>query len=235
MLMKIAGMQKTSLIDYPEKLSCVIFTQGCNMNCGYCHNRALIYRQPKNGLIKETDVLSFLEKRRGLLDGVVVTGGEPTLQKDLSGFLEKVRNMGYKIKLDTNGTSPDVLLQLLDRGLLDYIAMDVKAPLCKYRQVCCSSVDPEKLSDSIGILKEGRTEYEFRTTYAPELNDKDLLEITGIIRGARRYVVQQYREVDKTEGTYTGKVERRNILKAIASEMRKSVNALQFRGEFGMI
>jgi pyruvate formate lyase activating enzyme len=233
--MKIAGLQKNSMVDFPGKISAVVFTQGCNMNCGYCHNRRLIGQCAQQDFVEVEDVLVFLEKRRGLLDGVVVSGGEPTLQKDLIPFFEKVRSMGYLTKLDTNGTNPGLLKQLIQSQLLDYVAMDVKAPLCKYRQVCCSMVDTQKIQESIDVLKEGRVEYEFRTTYTPELCDEDLMDITRTISGARRYVLQQYKEVDKSEGIYTGIVERRNLLEVITAEIKKSVGALQFRGEFGMI
>lgn len=233
--MKIAGLQKNSMVDYPGKLAAVVFTQGCNMNCGYCHNRCLIGSEQKHEVIDEEYVLSFLQKRRGLLDGVVVSGGEPTLQKDLEGFLARVRGMGYQLKLDTNGTHPELLRQIIDHDLVDYVAMDIKAPLCKYRQVCCSPVDTRKLCESITILKAGRVDYEFRTTYTPELNDDDLKDITHTIKGAQKYVLQQYREVDEKEGLYTGVVEKRSILRSIIEEMLGSVGALQFRGEFGKI
>lgn len=233
--MKIAGIQKNSMLDFPGKISAVVFTQGCNMNCGYCHNRRLIGPSTQQECIELVEVMAFLEKRRGLLDGVVISGGEPTLQKDLIPFLENVRGLGYLIKLDTNGTNPELLRALILSRLLDYIAMDIKAPLCKYRQVCCSGVDTEKLQQSIDLLKEGWVDYEFRTTYTPELSDEDLVDITRTIRGASRYVLQQYREVDKSRGVYTGVVERRNLLKVITEEIKKSVGALQFRGEFGMI
>ncbi len=233
--MKIAGLQKNSMVDYPGKISAVVFTQGCNMNCSYCHNRRLIGQSVKQAFIEEQEVLAFLDKRRGLLDGVVVTGGEPTLQFDLLPFFKKVRSMGYLTKLDTNGTNPGLLEQLIRNKLLDYVAMDVKAPLFKYGEVCCSRVDTQKLKESIAILKEGQVEYEFRTTYTPELSDEDLIDITLTINGARRYVLQQYKEVDTSEGVYTGVAERRKLLNAITTEIKKSVGTLQFRGEFGMI
>ncbi len=233
--MKIAGLQKNSMIDYPGNLSAVVFTQGCNMNCGYCHNRCLIGANSKNEIIEQHDVVAFLKKRCGLLDSVVVSGGEPTLQKDLPEFLEMVKGMGYKTKLDTNGTNPECLRLLIKNNLLDYVAMDMKAPLCKYRKVCCSQVDTQKLSESINILKEDMVKYEFRTTYTPELCEEDLIDISETIRGAQRYVLQQYREVDSNEGKYTGYVEKRNILKSITQELIKSVDALQFRGDFGFV
>jgi len=233
--MKIAGLQKNSMIDYPGNLSAVVFTQGCNMNCGYCHNRRLIGTSPCNQLLDKDYVIDFLKKRRGLLDGVVVSGGEPTLQQGLPEFLETVKSMGYKTKLDTNGTDPECLRLLIKNRLLDYVAMDIKAPLCEYWKVCCSKVDTGNLIESINILKMNMVEYEFRTTFTPQLSDRDLADICRTVRGARRYVLQQYREVDLTDGRYTGRVEKRNILKSIINELVNSVDTLQFRGDFGFV
>ncbi|MGI6623420.1 MAG: anaerobic ribonucleoside-triphosphate reductase activating protein [Clostridiaceae bacterium] len=233
--MRIAGLQKNSMVDFPGKISAVIFTQGCNMNCGYCHNRRLIKFTEENEVYDEDSVLAFLDKRRGLLDGVVISGGEPTLQKDLPCFIEQVKKMGFKTKLDTNGTDPGCLKTLIDSSLLDYVAMDIKAPLCKYGMVCCSPVNTEKLMESIEILKNAFIEYEFRTTYTPELNDDDLMDISRIIKGAKKYVLQQYKEVDVNEGNYTGYVEKRNILRKITAELMESVGVLQFRGDFVLI
>ena len=143
--------------------------------------------------------------------------------------------MGYKTKLDTNGTNPGLLRLMIKNKLLDYVAMDIKAPLCKYRKICCSPVDTRKLSESINILKGDTIAYEFRTTYTPELCDEDLMDISEMIKGAQRYVIQQYREVDSKEGKYTGCVEKRNILKSILQELIKRVDALQFRGDFGFV
>ena len=233
--MKIAGIQKNSTIDYPGNLSAVVFTQGCNMNCGYCHNRQLIETTNKDSIMDKDGIIAFLQKRRGLLDAVVVSGGEPTIQKDLPDFFRSVKAMGFKTKLDTNGTNPQSLKGLLDENLLDYVAMDIKAPLCKYKMVCCSSVNTENLSRSINILKNSNVEYEFRTTYTPELCDEDLINILDTIKGANKYVLQQYREVDINEGEYTGRVEKRNILKTIVAQLMSSVGSVQFRGEFGFI
>lgn len=232
--MRIAGLQKNSMVDYPEKLAAVVFTQGCNMNCGYCHNRCLIGFEHDGG-ISEEDVFAFLERRRGLLDAVVISGGEPTLQKDLPGFIRRARDMGFLIKLDTNGTNPDLLDSLIQQRLLDYVAMDIKAPFCKYRQVCCSPVNTGNLERSIEILQSGRVEYEFRTTYTPQLDQEDLLDIASCIRGARKFVVQQYREVDPTSGSYTGRVEKRSLYKSIHSDITGKVASIQFRGEFALV
>lgn len=233
--MKIAGINKNSTIDYPGNLSAVVFTQGCNMNCGYCHNRQLIGYTDTSNTVEEESVFAFLKIRRGLLDGVVVSGGEPTLQKDLGKFLEIVKAMGFKTKLDTNGTNPDCLKELLNKGLLDYVAMDIKAPLSKYKMVCRSPVNIENLSRSVELIKSGLVEYEFRTTYVPELCGEDLLDILSTIKGADKCILQQYKEVDIRDGKYTGRIEKRNILKDIVREFIKGVNTLQFRGEFEFV
>ena len=231
--MRISGLQKNSMVDYPEKLAAVVFTQGCNMNCGYCHNRCLIGYE-KNGGISEEDVFAFLERRQGLLDAVVISGGEPTLQRDLPRFIRRARKMGFLVKLDTNGTNP-ALEYLIGERLLDYVAMDVKAPFCKYRQVCCSPVNTEKLERSIGILQGGGVEYEFRTTFTPELDQEDLLNIAESIRGAKRYVVQQYREVDPESGAYTGRAGKRSLYRSTWADISKNVASIQFRGEFILV
>lgn len=232
--MRIAGLQKNSLVDYPEKLSAVVFTQGCNMNCGYCHNRCLIGYEQNGGLSSE-DVFAFLGRRRGLLDAVVISGGEPTLQRDLARFIRRVKDMGFLIKLDTNGTNPDLLESLIEQGMLDYVAMDIKAPFCKYRQVCCSPVNTERLERSIEILQRGGVEYEFRTTYTPQLDQEDLLDIAASIKGAKKYVVQQYREVDPTSGEYTGRAEKRSLYKSIWFDISRNVANIQFRGDFILV
>lgn len=192
--MRIAGLEKCSFVDYPGHLAAVVFTQGCNWNCFYCHNRSLVGPQQQMTLVEEPDVLSLLESRHGLLDGVVITGGEPTLQPDLPEFIRKVKAMGFKVKLDTNGTRPEVVSALLAEGLVDYVAMDLKAPLQKYETVCGTSVDLKAVSETIDLVMASGVEYEFRTTIVPQLDEKDVLDIAKRIQGARRFVLQQYRK-----------------------------------------
>lgn len=153
--MLIGGLQKSSLIDYPGKIAAVIFTQGCNFRCPYCHNPELVNgeRGTINGKCHEMAVLEFLKKRIGKLDGVVITGGEPTLHNNLPEFIKQIKNLGFAIKLDTNGTNPEMLKQLIDEKLIDYVAMDIKAPLDKYSEIVCTKVDTDKILKSIGILK----------------------------------------------------------------------------------
>lgn len=190
--MKISGLQKNSFVDYPGKISAVIFTPGCNMDCFYCHNRILLDSNCEK-LISCEDVLTFLENRKGFLDGVVVSGGEPTLQKGLLSFLTYVKGLGYPIKLDTNGTNPEVVKSCLDKGLVDYIAMDFKAPLHKYKDICRTDVELGNIVKSIDLIINSGINYEFRTTLAPGLNADDIVEIAEQIRGAKLYVLQRCR------------------------------------------
>lgn len=180
-------------MDWDGRICAVVFTQGCNLNCWYCHNRRLIARAPEDPLIPEDLVLNELERRRGFLDGVVFSGGEPTLQTDLPEFIERVRALGFPVKLDTNGTNPDVLAMLLSQGLLDYVAMDVKAPPEKLEFICGGIDEAAAIETSISLLLLSDIDYEFRTTVAPQLTHDDIMSIARSMRGARRYVLQQCR------------------------------------------
>lgn len=190
--MRIGGFQATSLVDYPGTVCAVIFTVGCNFRCPYCHNPELVFESPEK-IYTEKEVLAHLRSRTGVLPAVTVTGGEPTLQKNLLAFLRKIRRLRLKIKLDTNGTNPVMLREALEKNLLDYVAMDVKAPLSRYPEIVGSAVSREKIKESVAILLEGRVEYEFRTTIVrSQLTREDLAEMAKEIRGARRYYLQQF-------------------------------------------
>jgi len=190
--MKIGGLQKTSLLDYPEEISSIIWTVGCNYNCPFCYNKDLVNGKPSE--ISEDEILSFLEKRKKLIDGLVITGGEPFLQKDLADFCKKVKKIGYKIKIDTNGTFPDKLKELIDEKLIDYVAMDVKAPFKKYEDLAGKKVDSKTIKKSIKILMESGIDYEFKTTFIPDLLKKeDILEIAKELKGAKNYFLQQFK------------------------------------------
>ena len=191
--MKIVGIEKCSFVDYPGRMAAVFFTPGCNWNCYYCHNRRLIGEQGPHPWWDVESALALLEDRRGFLDGAVITGGEPTLQTGLADFIAQVRSKGYRVKLDTNGTRPAVLASLIDAGLLDYVAMDLKAPIEKYEAIVGVPVDHSAINHSIDLLLASQVEYEFRTTVVPQLSETDVLAIAHRIRGARRYVLQQYR------------------------------------------
>lgn len=184
--MIIGGLQKTSLLDFPEKIAAIVFTMGCNFRCGYCHNPELI-----NGGAKIEEVFEFLKTRQGKLDGVVITGGEPCLQKDLPEFIKQVKELGFAVKLDTNGSFPEMLEKVLPD--LDYVAMDIKAPLEKYSQIVNVDVDTSKILKSIEILKNGGVDYEFRTTVVKsQLSFEDFEKIGQLIQGAPRYYLQRF-------------------------------------------
>ncbi len=190
--MRIGGVQPSSFIDFPGTVSAVIFTVGCNFRCPYCHNPELVFESPDHELSGE-EVLSFLETRAGLLPAVTITGGEPTMQQDLLPFMRKVKRLGFRLKLDTNGTNPEVLREAIKEKLLDYVAMDVKAPLSKYARVVASAVNTRRIAESISILLEGAVEYEFRTTIVRSQLELADLEIIGQeIRGAKRYFLQKF-------------------------------------------
>lgn len=192
--MLIAGFQKTSFVDFPGKIAAVVFTPGCNMRCWYCHNRHILSGEIT--LIDEGEVMDYLRKRRGMIDAVVISGGEPTLQKELRDFIGQVRELGYLVKLDTNGTNPHTLAGLMSDGLLDYVAMDIKAPLSAYGTVTRTDDDMGAIRQSINLLINGSVEYEFRTTFAPGLTAEMIGELAGDIAGAKRYYLQQYRRVE---------------------------------------
>lgn len=192
MSFKLAGLQKTTFIDYPEKIACIVFTQGCNFRCGYCHNPELF--ENKEPVLSVPAFFEFLNKRKGKLDGVVITGGEPTLHgKDLIEFIKEVKLLGFLVKLDTNGTHPDVLQELLNENLLDYIAMDIKAPLAKYKTITQTDIDTKIIKKSIDMIMNSGVDYEFRTTIVKsQLSVEDLRQIGELIQGAKRYYMQKF-------------------------------------------
>ncbi len=189
--MLIAGFQKTSFVDFPGAIAAVVFTPYCNFDCVYCHNDHILGKDAP--LIDEEQVLSFLEKRKDVLQAVVVSGGEPTLQQGLETFLRRVRAMGYQTKLDTNGSKPQAVKALLSAALVDYVAMDVKAPLCKYAEIARTSVDVDAIQKSIAILRNGTVKHEFRLTFAPQLTKADAVEAAKLVRGCEAFYLQQYR------------------------------------------
>lgn len=191
--MLIGGFQKTSLLDYPEKISAIVFTQGCNFRCPYCHNPELLKNGSNTSEWSITSVLDFLKTRVGKLDGVVVTGGEPCLHKDLANFLREIKKLGFLIKLDTNGSNPDMLESLIKEKLVDYIAMDIKAPFKKYKNVAGVDVNVDDITKSINIVKSCGIDYEFRTTVLKSLlTVEDFEQIGKEISGAKRYYLQKF-------------------------------------------
>lgn len=192
--MLIKGIQKTTLLDYPGKIASIIFLAGCNFRCPYCQNPSLVNGYEELPTIPERDILEFLRGRREWLDGVCITGGEPTLHKDLPGFIAEVKKEGLLVKLDTNGSNPGMLERLLGEGLLDYIAMDIKAPLPKYASVAKVEVDLNKIQKSVELIRMSGLDYEFRTTVVPGLlGEEDITEITNWLKGSKKYYLQQFR------------------------------------------
>lgn len=192
--MRICGLQKLSLLDFPEKLAATVFTGGCNLRCPFCHNAPLVTRAGKCDEIPLNDFFSFLQSRKGKLDGVCITGGEPLLQAGLEDFILRIRDMGFLVKLDTNGCFPDKLRILIDDGVLDYVAMDVKNSLDKYAEtVGIPDFDTSPVLESISILKEGRVQYEFRTTLVKGLHTTDSVRALGrLLIGAEKYFLQNF-------------------------------------------
>lgn len=175
----IAGLQKMTLLDYPGKVACTVFLQGCNFRCPFCHNSGLLGAAEQPPIAQE-ELLAFLRKRQGILDGVCITGGEPTLQKELSGLIEKIKALGFAVKLDTNGYRPDVLKVLVSRGLVDYVAMDIKnCPEQYARTVGLSQLEISKIEESMVFLMEGELDYEFRTTVVQQFHTVKEMEVIG--------------------------------------------------------
>ena len=190
--MRISGLQKLTLLDFPGHTACTVFTGGCNYRCPFCHNAELVLRPEEQPEIPEAEFFALLEKRRGLLDGVAVTGGEPTLQPDLPEFLSRIRDLGYAVKLDTNGTRPDLLKRLVQEGLVQYAAMDIKNSPARYPETAGTS-DPQldRVRESAAFLLAGTVPYEFRTTVVQELHrPEDLQKIGRWLQGAERYYLQ---------------------------------------------
>lgn len=191
--MILKGFQKTTLLDYPGKVACTVFTGGCNFRCPFCHNARLVTEQDREEQISEEEFFCFLKKRQGILDGVCVTGGEPLLQKDILPFLAHIRDLGFLVKLDTNGSRPDVLEQIIDARLVDYIAMDLKNSPQKYAITCGLDAYPEEIERSIALIMQSGIEYEFRTTVVREFHTaEDMISMAKWIEGAPRYFLQGF-------------------------------------------
>lgn len=192
--MKIQGLQKLTVLDFPGKVACIIFTAGCSFRCPFCHNATLVRAEGDN--ISEEEVLSYLKKRQGILDGVVISGGEPTIQKGLKEFIVKIKELGYAVKLDTNGYQPEVLKELLNEGLLDYVAMDIKNSKGKYGVTTgLQDIDISRIEESVELLKSGNVPYEFRTTVMAELHDaQDIAEVSEWLRGAEKHFIQSFKD-----------------------------------------
>ncbi len=193
--MKIGGLQKLTLIDYPGKPACTIFLAGCNLECSWCHSPALVVEEEIKEApeIKKEEFFDFLKQRKDVLEGVVICGGEPTVNPDLPKLIEEIKELDYSVKLDTNGTNPEMVAELIKKELIDYVAMDLKAPLKKYKKVTGVSVSPDLLKKSISIVRR-LDDYEFRTTLVPGIHDEEsVVKIAKEIEGATNYFLQNFR------------------------------------------
>ncbi len=229
--MKIAGLQKLTLLDYPGKVACSVFTPGCNYRCPFCHNAALVLPERSRDEISKGDVLAFLRKRVGMLDGVCVSGGEPLLQAGLADFLREVKELGYVVKLDTNGSNPDLLGRLIDEGLLDYAAMDIKNTLAKYPETAgVPGMDLNAVVQSAELLMRERIPFEFRTTLVREFHTlEDVLEIGRWLQGAPRYFLQHF--VDSGDLLSNGlHPVAEDEMRVMADSLRPYIKEVELRG-----
>ncbi len=194
--MKIHGINKLTLLDYPGKLACLLFTGHCNYRCPFCHNASLVLCPDTQPVISDPEIFDFLKKRRGVLEGVCISGGEPTLHQGLEEFIKKIRELGFAVKLDTNGTNPDVLYRLLEQGLLDMTAMDIKNSPEKYALTCgLAHIDLEPVKESTALLMKSSTAYEFRTTLVQEFHSLSDMEAIGQwLHGASHYYLQSFKD-----------------------------------------
>jgi pyruvate formate lyase activating enzyme len=202
--MKIKGLQKQTILDYPGKLACTIFTFGCNFRCGFCHNPELVVDDGRPE-IKQENILEFLKDRKGFLDGVCITGGEPTLNEGLPEFISKIKELGFLVKLDTNGTNPKMLKELIDKKLVDYVAMDIKAPLEFYDKITNVKVKKDDIQKSVDLVRTMK-EYEFRTTVVPGLFDENYAKSIGEwLKGSNKFFIQQFRGIKNLDKNFVGK------------------------------
>lgn len=218
--MQIKGLQKLTLLDYPEHVACTIFTSGCNFRCPFCHNASLVVKSDEKFLPVE-EVLTFLKKRIGILDAVCISGGEPLLQPDIKEFIKKIKEMGYLVKLDTNGSFPDKLIDLVESKLIDYVAMDIKNSEEKYAQtVGLKQVNLDAIRKSVAYLKQGKVSYEFRTTVVREFhNCQDFKAIGKWIEGQEKYFLQEFKD--------SGDLIKENLHGILKSNMEEMMNSIK--------
>jgi pyruvate formate lyase activating enzyme len=197
-MIQIGGFQKVTLLDYPDQVACIVFTVGCNYRCPFCQNSELVLHN--KGIISEEEVLDYLNKRKGILDGVVISGGEPTVQKDLKDFIIKIKKLGLLVKLDTNGTNPELLKDLIDNNLIDYVAMDIKNDLDKYKEITINNPEINKIKKSIKLLQDSKIDHEFRTTIMKNYHTiADLQKICQLVDGDK-YYLQNFKDSEYVLG-----------------------------------
>lgn len=197
--MRIVGVENNSFVDYPGKIAMVLFTEGCNFNCYYCHNRSIIRKSGAHVIYCPELIIKNLTKKKDFLDGIVISGGEPTIHQKLVDFLDDLKkSTNLPVKLDTNGSNPSMLRLILSKKLVDYIAMDIKAPKHKYKSICMCNVNTQDIDKSIKLIMGSGIDYEFRTTFVPNLYYQDIDEIATWVSGAKNFALQQYRTPEST-------------------------------------
>ena len=227
--MDIAGLQKLTLLDFPGKLACTVFLPGCNLRCPFCHNASLVLPGRAVPLMTQEELLDFLRGRKGKLDGVCITGGEPTLHRDLMQLFQQIKELGLACKLDTNGTRPEVLKQLLDAKLLDYVAMDIKNSPQKYTATCGNVDVLEKVKESVRLLEESGIDHEFRTTvFHPYHTREDMTEIGKWLAGTKKYFIQQF--VDSGDLIGEGQALSPEEMQALLEAVKPYIPSAELRG-----
>ncbi len=229
-MLNIQGLQKTTLLDYPGCVAATVFMGGCNMRCPFCHNMNLVTSSDPPAYT-EKEILDILSGRRGILDGVCITGGEPTLYAELPGFIGRIKDLGLKVKLDTNGTNPQMLKALISDSLVDYVAMDIKSSLSGYGRACgIEDILLLPVKESIGILLDGQCEYEFRTTAVEQFLDIDTVrDISVLLRGAKRYFLQGYVESEFVPDKTLTAVPKEKLLQYM-QELSSTIEHVEIRG-----
>lgn len=230
--MIFGGFQKLTLLDYPGKVACTVFTKGCNFYCPFCHNAFLVDVQGEEESILSTDVLSYLNKRQGVLDGICITGGEPLLHDEIKDFIKEVKNMGFFVKLDTNGSFPEKLKTLIEENLIDYVAMDIKNSFEKYEETSgCENLNLAPILESIEFLKSGVVDYEFRTTVSSPLHTiSDIEKIAQHIVDAKKYFLQNYLDSGHILGKNLSPIDEKTLLE-MEKIAQKYVKTAQIRGK----
>ncbi len=230
--MEIQGLQKTSLIDFPGEISAIFFLSKCNFRCPFCYNIELVENNKNLQSMNKKEIETFLDERKNFLDGIVITGGEPTLSEDLEDLIDLIRSKGFKVKLDTNGTNPEKLKKIIDSGKVDYIAMDIKASKENYDKAAGIKVNIKNIEKSVEILMNNSVPYEFRTTCVPGLmDDEEMEKLTKWIKGARKFAVQKFIAVDtclnpeyRTKGSFSSK-----DMERLAEIARKNIKEVEIR------
>lgn len=225
--MRISGFNKLCLLDYPGHIACILFTSGCNFKCSYCQNSSLICSN--ESLITESEIFDYLSKRKGLLEGVVISGGEPTIQKDLISFIKRVKEEGFKVKLDTNGSNPSVLKELIDNDLLDYVAMDIKNIFNKYKDITEVEVNIDNIEKSINLLKNSKIDFEFRTTIIKEHHDINKIKKICELVGDHNYYLQNFEDSENVLNKSLHSFEEKEMIK-IYNALKKDYKNIKVRG-----